>query len=200
VRISSLAPRFVGEFQKGIDYIGDARAFASGLEVHASLARLGRYRLSIHSGSDKYTVFPLIGQLTRGRFHIKMSGTSWLEALRLMARDEPALFRAYLSAAVESFDAARRYYHVTPDLSRLPRIGELADAELPALLDQVAARQVLHISYGEVLKDSRTRGAFFSALEAREEAYHGMAAANIERHLVALGVPKKEGNPPSFLS
>ncbi len=76
IRLTSLAPRFIGEFQKGIDYTGDPQAFARSLRPHASLARELGHRLSIHSGSDKFAVFPAIGRETRSRFHIKTSGTS----------------------------------------------------------------------------------------------------------------------------
>ncbi len=69
IRLTSLAPRFIGEFQKGIDYIGDPQAFARSLRPHVSLARELGHRLSIHSGSDKFAVFPAIGRETRSRFY-----------------------------------------------------------------------------------------------------------------------------------
>ncbi|MEM6852777.1 MAG: tagaturonate epimerase family protein [Planctomycetota bacterium] len=51
----SLAPRFIGELEKGIDYIGDVGAFEASLRDHAAIAeRLGPYKLSLHSGSDKF--------------------------------------------------------------------------------------------------------------------------------------------------
>ncbi|HOX29080.1 MAG TPA: tagaturonate epimerase family protein, partial [bacterium] len=59
VVLQSLAPRYPGEFQKGIDYIGDVDIFRNGFERHALIARnFGPYKLSIHSGSDKFSVFP----------------------------------------------------------------------------------------------------------------------------------------------
>src|SRR6185437_4193246 len=56
----SLAPRFVGRFEKGIDYIGDLTALRRDLLVHAEIAACGPYKLSLHSGSDKFSVYPLI--------------------------------------------------------------------------------------------------------------------------------------------
>src|SRR4029077_16997413 len=54
VRWVSLAPRYVGSFEKGVDYIGDVAAFEADFAVHAAIARaLGPYKLSLHSGSDK---------------------------------------------------------------------------------------------------------------------------------------------------
>jgi hypothetical protein len=192
VRLTSLAPRFVGEFQKAVDYIGDADAFARDLTVHASIARMNGYRLSIHSGSDKYAVFPAISRLTRGRFHLKTSGTSWLEALRLMAGESPALFRTWFARAAEAFDDARAYYHVTPDLRQLPRISDMPDGELPDILNQAAARQVLHITYGEVMKNAELKRRAFTVLRDGEECYLRLVAGNLERHLQSLEVPRRE--------
>ena len=58
VEVTSLAPRFCGEFQKGIDYIGDVEQFERELREHALIAEHFGYKLSIHSGSDKFKVFP----------------------------------------------------------------------------------------------------------------------------------------------
>jgi hypothetical protein len=191
VHLTSLAPRFVGEFQKAVDYIGDAGVFARDVTVHASIARMNGYRLSIHSGSDKYSVFPTIGRLTRGHFHLKTSGTNWLEALRLMAGESPALFRTWFARAAEAFDAARAYYHVTPDLRLLPRIADVADGELADILNQAAARQVLHITYGEVMKNAELKRRAFTVLRDGEESYLRLVAANLERHLESLDVPRR---------
>ena len=58
VRWVSLAPRFVGTFEKGVDYIGDLTAFAQDVAVHAAIARAhGPYKLSLHSGSDKFSIY-----------------------------------------------------------------------------------------------------------------------------------------------
>ena len=151
VAISSLAPRFVGEFQKGIDYIGDVGEFEASFAVHAALCRSLGHRISVHSGSDKFSVFPAIGRLSRGRFHVKTAGTSWLEALRVVAAADPALFRDLYAHARRTYDNARKLYHVTPDLSRLPDPAGLPAAAAAALLDDRDARQVLHITYGEML-------------------------------------------------
>ena len=50
-------------------------------------------KLSVHSGSDKFSVFPIIGDLTNGRFHVKTAGTNWLEAMRVVAIEDAELFR-----------------------------------------------------------------------------------------------------------
>ena len=56
----SLAPRFPGRFEKGVDYIGDLTAFSKDIKVHAYIAQdFGPYKLSLHSGSDKFSIYPL---------------------------------------------------------------------------------------------------------------------------------------------
>jgi hypothetical protein len=85
VGMKTIAPRFCGEFQKGVDYIGDLKQFEQELRVHAAIADHFGYKLSVHSGSDKFSVFKMVGKATKGRFHLKTAGTSWLEAIKLVA-------------------------------------------------------------------------------------------------------------------
>jgi hypothetical protein len=191
VRISSLAPRFVGEFQKGIDYIGDLAELERTFAVHAALARALGYRLSVHSGSDKFSAFPIVGRLTRGRFHLKTAGTSWLEAGRVLARREPALYRRLHAAALERFAAARRYYHVSTDLRNVPPLDGLQDAELPGLFDNPDARQLIHITYGELLRDPEIGPALFAGLERHLEEYWRALEAHLGRHFQTLGVASR---------
>src|SRR5690625_169958 len=89
VKVISLAPRFCGEFQKGIDYIGDIEQFEKELSEHALIAEHFGYKLSIHSGSDKFAVFPIIAKYTKGVLHVKTAGTNWLEAIRVIAGTNP---------------------------------------------------------------------------------------------------------------
>jgi hypothetical protein len=191
VSVSSLAPRFVGEFQKGIDYIGEVREFEASFAVHAALCRSLGHRISVHSGSDKFSVFPAIGRLARGRFHVKTAGTSWLEALRVVAAADPALFRDLYAHARRTYDNARKLYHVTPDLSRLPDPVGLPAAAAAALLDDRDARQVLHISYGEILGVPALKGRLFAVLDRESGAYAAALERHIGRHLAALGVPPR---------
>jgi tagaturonate epimerase len=191
VAISSLAPRFVGEFQKGIDYIGDVRAFEASFAVHAALCRALGHRISVHSGSDKFSVFPAIGRLSRGRFHVKTAGTSWLEALRVVAAADPALFRDLYAHARRTYDNARKLYHVTPELSRLPDPAGLPAAAASALLDDRDARQVLHITYGEMLTVPDLKRRLFDLLAGSADAYAAALERHIGRHLASLGVPPR---------
>jgi hypothetical protein len=197
IPVASLAPRFVGEFQKGIDYIGDQDRFGETLRIHAALARHFGYRLSIHSGSDKFAVFPIIGRHTLGRFHLKTAGTNWLQALLVLARREPAFFRTLYSIALERYPKARRYYHITPRLEDLPDPSSVKDGELPGLLDVPDARQVLHISYGEILQNREVKRRLYEHLTRHMEGYWSSLMDHIGKHLELLGLSGslEEGTP-----
>ncbi|MDF2441641.1 MAG: tagaturonate epimerase, partial [Abditibacteriota bacterium] len=117
VRVHSLAIRFVGEFQKGIDYIGDIDEFRARLKEHVLIAKqLGPYKISVHSGSDKFAVFPILAQECGELIHEKTAGTWYLEALRVAARREPQLFRHIADFARERFPTERATYHVVENL------------------------------------------------------------------------------------
>ena len=198
VHLDSLAPRFVGEFQKGIDYIGDLKDFRRQFDRHAAIARdYGNYKISIHSGSDKFSVFPIMGELANGALHVKTAGTSWLEAMRLMALVAPSLYREMHQYALSVFRDASKLYHVTTDLARIPDLQKLRDEDLASLLDQTDARQLLHITYGYLLNamgaDGKNlfRNRFNQVLEQYEEDYWDLLVGHFEKHLNSLGVPKK---------
>ncbi len=192
VHFIGLALRFVGEFQKGIDYIGDEAEFEDQIKVHASIVRaLGPYRISVHSGSDKFSVYPIIRKHFGNLLHVKTAGTSYLEALHLLALDEPGLFREIYRFAQSRYDEDKRTYHVAQD-PRIPDIETVPDDKLAELFEQNDARQVLHVTYGSVLnwrdKDGtelfRTR--LMDALKNHEEHYRELIALHFKRHLDPL--------------
>ena len=196
VKTATVAPRFCGEFQKGIDYIGDLAAFRSEFALHAAIARHFGYKISVHSGSDKFSVFPIVGEEARGRFHVKTAGTNWLEAMRLIAAVSPALYREVHAFALDHFAEAKKYYHVTTDLAKIPPLSALSDGELPALFDLNEARQLIHITYGLVLSAKATSGDRFKTRlyklwRAHRDAYASLLEGHIGRHLELLGVPKR---------
>ncbi len=183
----SLAPRYVGRFEKGVDYIGDLATFEVELAKHAAIARvLGPYKLSIHSGSDKFSIYPIFARHTRGLVHLKTAGTSYLEALRVMAQVEPPLFREILAFAIERYPEDRATYHVSAKLARVPAPDALADSGLSTLLDQFDARQVLHVTFGSML--DRFGGEILGVLAAHEEAHYAALEAHFEKHLWRLDV------------
>jgi hypothetical protein len=189
----SLAPRYVGRFEKGVDYIspagkiGETEAFEADFAVHAAIARvLGPYKLSLHSGSDKFSVYPLAMKQTYGLIHLKTAGTSYLEALHTLAQVDPAFFRALYAFARERYDTDKASYHVSAQLARAPKPEDVSDADLPALLDQFDAREIIHVTFGSVLtwrnadKSLRFRDRLMGFLRDNPEAY----AANLEAHFI----------------
>ena len=189
VRWVGLAPRFVGRFEKGVDYIGDLETFAAEFEKHAAVARaFGPYKLSLHSGSDKFRIYPIAARLTAAGnaasgplAHLKTAGTSYLEALRTVATVDPELFRDILGLARENYETDRATYHVSAELVKVPTGDELGDEDLPGLLENFDAREVLHVTFGSILDSFGDR--LRATLCSNENVYWDVLAAHFERHL-----------------
>ena len=176
----SFAPRFVGRFEKGIEYIGDLDELQRDFAVHAEIARaLGPYKLSLHSGSDKYSTYPLIAEATRGVVHLKTAGTSWAEALRVIAHHDADLMREVLTLALMSFEANRKSYHLSCDPSRIP--PHPTDEEVARLLDVIDSRQVLHVGYGAILAEFGIR--MYAVWNDHEDELHSVIEDHFVRHL-----------------
>ncbi len=194
VKLASLAPRFIGEFQKGIDYRGDLAAFRADFAVHSQIARQLGYKISVHSGSDKFSVFPAIGELTNHVLHLKTAGTSWLEAVRVIAKKDPVLYRELHQFALENLAEARQYYLISARAEDIAPLADIADADLADFLDQDDARQVLHITYGLMLKaknadgTERFRPRIYTCLIENEKDYDEDLRIHIGRHLSQLGL------------
>jgi hypothetical protein len=187
VRWVSLAPRFAGRFEKGVDFIGDLAELERTFAAHLAVAdQFGGYKISLHSGSDKFSVYPVAARHGGRRVHVKTAGTSYLEALRVLAAKEPLLFREILDLARCRYETDKATYHVSADVDRVPIACVLADWHLPGLLDAFDARQVLHVTYGSVLTAGggrQFRGRLLAALQTHEEAYAEALAKHLGRHL-----------------
>jgi len=182
VPVVSLAPRFVGKFQKGVDYIGDLAAFERELACHVAIMRhFDSYKLSIHTGSDKFSIYPIIARQAQGRVHVKTAGTSYLEALRVMAAQDPVFFRRILALARARFEKDRKTYFLDAELSQVPENSSLADSDLPALLEHFDTRQVLHVTFGSILDEFRA--AFHDFIDRHEAHYQAALEAHFVRHL-----------------
>ncbi len=90
VPLQTIAPKFSGRFNKGVDYEGDPYMFAKEFEydlrvIKRAISEFGlpdELKLSVHSGSDKFSIYPIIGNIIRKHdcgIHIKTAGTTWLE-------------------------------------------------------------------------------------------------------------------------
>jgi len=182
VRFTSLAPRFIGRFEKGVDYIGDLNALDTELAKHAAVtAHFGTYKLSLHSGSDKFSVYPLVAKHWGERIHVKTAGTSYLEALRVLASHEPDLFLKIYSLGRERYETDKRTYHVSAQLDLLPNTNDL-----PSLLNDFHAREVLHVTFGSAL--SQFGIELKTALTKHEIAYYEGLQTHFDKHLRLLKV------------
>jgi hypothetical protein len=184
----SFAPRFVGRFEKGVDYIGNAKAFEVDVGIHADIARkLGPYKLSLHSGSDKFTIYSVFMQKTQGLAHLKTAGTSYLEALRTIAELDEDLFREIYIFAREHFETDKQSYLSSAQISRAPLPDQITD--WPGLLNQFDGREILHMTYGSVLteKVGGEKRLFFdrliSCLQTNRELYFRNLENHFRRHL-----------------
>jgi hypothetical protein len=185
VKWVSLAPRFIGRFEKGVDYIGDLDAFEADLARHAAIARqLGPYKLSLHSGSDKFSIYPTVMRHTCGRVHLKTAGTSYLEALRTIAELDVDLFREIYEFSCEHYYTDKTSYHVSAKLENTPLSNMVT--HWPDLLDHFDAREILHVTFGSVLTETTANGErhfynrIMTLLRENSEAY----TVNLQKHFV----------------
>lgn len=200
MKLVSLAPRFIGELEKGVDYIGDVAALEKTLHDHAAIAAmLGPYKLSLHSGSDKLSMYTPFARATKGRFHVKTAGTSYLEALRVVAIHDAPLFRRLCEFARAKYDADKATYHVHATLAGVPAPDAVRDArdleriylerweDVPAGKGFTApGRQILHCTFGSTLTHAEFGPAVLACLRAHPDTYAEVLALHFGKHLHAL--------------
>jgi hypothetical protein len=104
---------------------------------------------------------------------------------------DPPFFRILHACAREVFPLARTYYHITPDLKAMCRVEELGDGELHRVFDNPNDRQVLHVSYGEILKRQNLRERLYMLLFDHREEYWKSLEVHIGKHLELLAVPPR---------
>jgi len=215
IPIQTIAPKFTGRFNKGVDYVGNVeqfeKEFSEDLAVIAhAVPRYGlpqNLKLSVHSGSDKFSIYAPIRRSVR-RFnagvHLKTAGTTWLEELIGLAEAGPqglALAKEIYARAYEHLDELCAPYAAVIDIDprRLPAPGEVNrwtaeqytgavrhDQKSP--LFNPSVRQLLHVGY----KVAAGMGERYTRmLEACEHDIARNVTANLwERHLEPLFVRK----------
>ncbi len=180
VKFTSLAPRFIGRFEKGVDYIGDLAKLDAEMAKHAAVStHFGTYKLSLHSGSDKFSVYPLIVKHWGTRLHVKTAGTSYLEALRTLAVARPALFERIWTLALKRYPVDRATYHVSAELEKVP-----VATSPTALLDDFHAREILHVTFGSAL--TQYGEEIKTALKEHAGMYQANLRTHFQRHLGLL--------------
>ena len=186
--VVSVAPRFIGDFEKGVDYKGDLKKFEASLREHMAVARFcGPYKISIHSGSDKFAVYPIIGRVCGNELHVKTAGTSYLEALRVVARTDTKLFAEIVEFSRGRFDSDRASYHIsaTPEKVRaLPRYSGPKDE--PTFLDEVDGRQLLHVTFGSVLTHPSFKPRILETLRKHADLHQELLDKHLTKHMALL--------------
>lgn len=211
VPAATIAPKFTGQFNKGVDYEGDPAAFAREFEddlivlKHAgpALGFPAGLKLSVHSGSDKFSIYPIINSLLRkysAGLHIKTAGTTWLEEIAAVA----ATSEAGRALASEIYAGAlARYEEVTApyatvlhiDKTKLPTAETVAGWDGERLARAIRhdghchdfdpnVRQLFHVAF-KLAAEAGPR--FTGLLETHAEAVGQAVTENLwERHLKPL--------------
>lgn len=193
IKLETLAPKFYGEFQKGIDYIGNIHQFEEEYEKHEAIAEKFDYRLSIHSGSDKLSIYPLIGKVSQTNgWHVKTAGTNWLEALKVIAQVNPQLMLDIYKFSYDNLDDVKEFYKFNAQTNgSAPDPRRLSKKDAEKLLINDDTRQILHTMYGSILRYGENneylfRDLFFDVLDKNIDKYELLLNSHLAEHLDLL--------------
>ena len=203
--VNEIAPRFPGYFEKAIDYyseikngkkINDTRDFEAYLRQMAEAARKNNFRICVHSGSDKFSTYPIIAKVLKDNFHLKTAGTYYLEDLKIIARNSLPLFMEIYKFSFDQFARDRATYELSCAPEKIPDLAKLDGAAIARLLQSGAGnddlRQVLHVTYGSILtargQDGKARFAdkIKEVLKANFADYESELTAHLERHFAVF--------------
>ena len=211
VRLQTIAPKFTGRFNKGVDYVGDLVQFEK--EFNDDLAVIDHavkqyhlpenLKLSVHSGSDKFSIYPIIRQAlqrTGAGLHVKTAGTTWLEELIGLSEaggDGLALAKEIYAYALDHVDELCAPYASVIDIDRakLPSVSTVNAWSGPQLANALRhipthpefnahVRQLLHVSFKIAAKAG---DRYTDLLKANEEIVAKQVTENIyDRHMRPL--------------
>lgn len=211
VPAQTIAPKFTGRFNKGVDYVGNLEQFAKEFEedvlvIDFAVKEFGlpaELKLSVHSGSDKFSIYPIMAEVINRHdkgLHLKTAGTTWLEEVIGLAKaDGEGLVLAkkiYANSLNRKDELCAPYADVIDiDGSKLPTIEEVNSwnsekyqntlRHIPGHPDYNANfRQLIHVAYAVA---SELGKEYTDLLEKYEDIVGGCVEENIyERHLKRL--------------
>lgn len=209
VPVQTIAPKFSGRFNKGVDYAGDLMQFKHEFEsdilvLKHSVSCFGmpaNLKLSVHSGSDKFSIYPIIGELIRKHscgIHIKTAGTTWLEeVIGLCLGDAHSLSfvkNLYKEALDRKEELCAPYADVIAiDRAELPKnLDSLTGWQLADMLRHIPEnpaynmhiRQLFHVGYQLAAKNLVP---FTDLLKTHRNIISQQVEENIyERHILRL--------------
>lgn len=207
----TIAPKFTGRFNKGVDYVGDVALFKTEFEqdllvIDFAVKEFGlpeNLKLSIHSGSDKFSIYPVMGELIKKYdkgIHVKTAGTTWLEeviGLALAGNESLELVKHIYYEALEKIEELSVPYAAVIDIDRiqLPAAKEVREwpgekfantlRHIPDHPDyNLNFRQLIHVAY----KLAAKHGADYTdALKKHHKVVGEQVSTNIlERHIKRL--------------
>ena len=170
----TIAPKFTGRFNKGVDYVGDVEKFAKEFEADVAVVAFaikefdlpGELKLSVHSGSDKFSIYGPIAETLKqfdAGLHLKTAGTTWLEeliGLAVAGGDGLALAKEVYAKAVSRIDELCAPYATVIDIDRakLPApetVDQWDEEAFASALRHIQScerynlnfRQLLHVAY-----------------------------------------------------
>jgi hypothetical protein len=211
IALSTIAPKFSGRFNKGVDYVGDLTQFEQEFEQDVAAVNLAvkefgfdeNLKLSVHSGSDKFSIYPIIKKIIRKHnagLHIKTAGTTWLEELIGLAEAGGpglAIAKEVYRKSLDNFDKLCAPYATVIDIdkSRLPTSDEVDQWDSIKYVSTLRHdqnnknynlhfRQLLHVGY-KVAAEMGT--VYLSALKENKKIIAKNVTQNIfERHISPL--------------
>jgi hypothetical protein len=211
VPAQTIAPKFTGRFNKGVDYVGDLVQFEKEFDEDLSVVAFAvrefglpdTLKLSVHSGSDKFSLYPIIHRLIKKHgagLHVKTAGTTWLEEVIGLAEADGAglaLAKEIYTRAAGRFEELVKPYASVVDIDpgRLPSVQEVAQwnsGEYVAALRHDLSnpaynrhfRQFLHVSFKIAAELSST---YLDALAAHETIISRNVTDNLfRRHLLPI--------------
>ena len=213
----TIAPKFSGRFNKGVDYVGDVAKFAKEFEEDIAVVAFAtrefslpeNLKLSVHSGSDKFSIYEPIAEALKkfdAGLHLKTAGTTWLEeliGLAMAGGDGLTIAKQVYAKALSRIDELCAPYAAVIDIDRAklpdPEDVERWDEEAfaSALRHNLSCerynrnfRQLLHVAY-KIAAEMGER--YFNALAKYEDIIARNVTENIyERHIkpVFMGVEK----------
>lgn len=207
----TIAPKFTGRFNKGVDYVGDLEQFRKEFEqdlmvidhVVNCFSLPSNLKLSVHSGSDKFSIYPIIGELIKKHdkgIHVKTAGTTWLEeviGLAMAGGKALEMAKNIYSAAYERMDELCGPYATVIDIDpeKLPLPAEVSNWDgnkfagtlrhIPGHHDyDPMFRQLIHVGYKVAAEMGEN---YLNMLGKHQEIVEAQVLENIfERHILRL--------------
>jgi hypothetical protein len=211
IPVQTIAPKFSGRFNKGVDYVGDPRLFAKEFEedllvINYAVKEFGlpeNLKMSIHSGSDKFAIYPYVGSIIKKHdrgIHLKTAGTTWLEEVIGLAEsggEALEFVKAIYKGSYEKIDELCAPYADVIDIkiASLPSIKEVAgwnSEKFSASLKHIHGnpdynsdmRQLIHVAYKLAALQMKD---YFRLLESNEQTVSKCVYENIyNRHICRL--------------